>query len=115
MRCFYHSDVEAVGLCKNCHRGLCRACAVEITNGLACRDRCEKEVLALDRTFRRARAATGPAAVLFTGVGAIFVIVGLLSLPSGLLILVVGGFLLAFGALQLLSGRSKSSSPGASA
>ncbi len=44
MKCFYHSDRDAVGTCKSCGKGLCPDCAVDLTKGLACRDKCEKEV-----------------------------------------------------------------------
>ena len=41
MHCFYHSDVDAVGLCKACGKGLCRPCAVDLGEGLACQNSCE--------------------------------------------------------------------------
>lgn len=44
MRCFAHGDVDAVGLCSACDRGVCTACAVDMGRGLACRGRCEPEV-----------------------------------------------------------------------
>ena len=42
MRCFYHQDREAVGLCKSCAKGVCAECAVDLGNALACRNRCEE-------------------------------------------------------------------------
>ncbi len=44
MRCFYHANLEAIGICKSCQRGLCRECAVEMDKGLACQGRCEEDV-----------------------------------------------------------------------
>jgi hypothetical protein len=44
LKCFYHPNFDAVGLCKHCQRGLCPACASERDGGLACRDRHEREV-----------------------------------------------------------------------
>ena len=43
MECFYHTGKSAVGVCKSCQRGLCRGCAKEVTNGIACVSRCETE------------------------------------------------------------------------
>jgi hypothetical protein len=57
MRCYYHHEVDAVCSCKNCGRGLCPACAVDVTNGLACRDRCEEEVRSLNRVISRNKTA----------------------------------------------------------
>jgi hypothetical protein len=44
MKCFYHVDQDAVGACKSCGKGLCTACAVDMTKGLACRGKCENDV-----------------------------------------------------------------------
>lgn len=40
MRCFVHHDAEAVGICKCCFKGACAACAIPVTNGLACSEVC---------------------------------------------------------------------------
>jgi hypothetical protein len=53
MKCFYHPDAEAVGLCKHCQRGLCSACASERDGGLACRDRHESQVDQVSALIRR--------------------------------------------------------------
>jgi len=47
MRCFYHQDREAVGVCKSCGKGLCPECAVDLGKGLACRGRCEADAQAV--------------------------------------------------------------------
>ena len=47
MKCFNHQDRDAVGTCKSCGKGICRDCAVDMTKGLACRDKCEKDVASL--------------------------------------------------------------------
>jgi hypothetical protein len=44
MKCFFHHDCDAVALCHWCNRGLCPDCAVEVSDWLACRDRCESAV-----------------------------------------------------------------------
>ncbi len=44
MRCYYHAEVPAVGICKSCAKGLCVNCQVDLGHGLACKDRCEEEV-----------------------------------------------------------------------
>jgi hypothetical protein len=43
MKCFYHRNLDAVGSCKSCGKGLCPECAVDLGKGLACRDQCEEE------------------------------------------------------------------------
>jgi hypothetical protein len=53
MVCFYHQERQAVGLCKNCQRGLCFECAAEVDISLACRDRCELAVRELNAVMQR--------------------------------------------------------------
>jgi hypothetical protein len=53
MKCFYHAGADAVGICKNCSRGVCAACANERDDGLACRDRCETKVDAITNLVQR--------------------------------------------------------------
>lgn len=47
MKCFYHDDRDAIGICKSCGRGLCRECCFEFRKGLACRGRCEDDAAAV--------------------------------------------------------------------
>ena len=47
MNCFYHPNQPAVGICKSCNRGLCGECAAEVGKAMACRDRCEEDLRAV--------------------------------------------------------------------
>lgn len=49
MRCFYHQDQEAVGICRSCGKAICAACVVDLGKGLACRGRCEEHAQAIIR------------------------------------------------------------------
>ena len=40
MKCYNHPDVDAVGLCKKCLKGICHLCAIEHSNSIVCRDAC---------------------------------------------------------------------------
>jgi len=57
MNCYYHHDHPAVGICKSCNKGLCHECAVDIGNGLACKNACEDEVKALNDMLERNKTA----------------------------------------------------------
>ena len=60
MKCFFHQDRDAVGICKSCERGVCPECAVDLGKGLACRGRCEEDarkiIAALEINVRTAPA-----------------------------------------------------------
>jgi hypothetical protein len=104
VQCYYHQSAAAVGICRNCGRGLCPECAVDLVDGLACRDRCEAKVrsgIALVDTANRQRKTAGTSLFLvITGL----VIIGLGGLlwrdgargPGGLFVL-LGGAFIAYG------------------
>jgi hypothetical protein len=53
MKCFNHPDVEAVGICKSCNKGICKECLTEVENGIACKGKCEDEVKELNSLLKR--------------------------------------------------------------
>ena len=57
MKCFYHETVDAVATCKNCQRALCRECAVDVGNGMACRNACEEQVRILNQMLKKGQNA----------------------------------------------------------
>lgn len=36
MDCYYHDETAAVAVCRSCGKGLCRACGVDVGQGVAC-------------------------------------------------------------------------------
>ena len=98
MHCFYHQDLNAVGLCKACMRGLCADCATEVPNGLACPGRCEKAARSSDISQLLSQGS-----LLYLAIGALFLGHGLYAdVTFGL---VLGGTMLALGAILLVRGR----------
>ncbi len=83
MKCFYHAEADAVGSCKHCHRGVCRACAAEREGGIACKDRHEAAVDQVSALIQRN------------------IHVGLKARPLSLVALLV--FLVALGAMLYLA------------
>ncbi len=55
MKCFNHQEIDAVGICKSCNKGLCPECAAEVDLSLACKATCIEEVAAIDAQIKRAR------------------------------------------------------------
>lgn|GEM_PF-288787 len=108
VKCNYHPDREATGICKCCSRGLCADCQVDVGNGLACRDKCEDNVRAVNayveqnmRTtssvFKSARRTTYYSALFFAALGTIFFSLGYIydegfQQMFGGLFVVYGGF-----------------------
>ena len=44
MKCFYDPSQDAIGVCKSCGRGLSSEFLADMGKGLACKNRCEKDV-----------------------------------------------------------------------
>jgi succinate dehydrogenase/fumarate reductase-like Fe-S protein len=72
MKCFYHNSVDAVAICKNCNRGVCPDCAAEVSNGVACKNRYEAEVEAVNylinqnkTSYQKASSAYARNALIF--------------------------------------------------
>ena len=82
MNCFYHPQVVTVAICKNCNKGLCADCTSDVGNGIACKGKCEAEVLAINAIINRSKTA-------FQKTGNVYIA---LSIPFGIL-----GLLICFG------------------
>lgn len=125
MNCFWHQSDPAVGTCKSCGRGLCAGCSAEVDGGLACRDRCEKDVAAITdlirtnivaardsqrslRGSRRVMMAIGVFIVLF---GVLFIWVSTLGESLIWALLVLGVLIASFGVFQF-SRALRSECPG---
>jgi hypothetical protein len=49
MNCFRHRNVVAIALCRSCGKGLCEECAIEVPNGVACKNSCEERVAFINK------------------------------------------------------------------
>jgi hypothetical protein len=48
MKCFRHHEIDALGICKNCSKGLCSDCLADLKDGIACKDTCTARVEAIN-------------------------------------------------------------------
>lgn len=98
---------------KSCGKGVCRACAVDVGNGLACPGACEQEVRALNRIVQRNKTSHQKAGHAYANIALFYVVAGLLFLTGGLLdwrglrgMLVPAGLLLVVAAaIHFMTGR----------
>jgi hypothetical protein len=91
LKCYVHPNVDAVGVCTSCGRGICRRCAVRLGGKLYCRDDANA-VFGAKPTIVAIREAEGPRRGIGSMLGAIFAYG--LGLVAGLL-----GCLLIFAAI----------------
>ncbi|MFO0880392.1 MAG: hypothetical protein U0840_23855 [Gemmataceae bacterium] len=104
MKCFYHQDRDAVGLCQSCGRGLCLGCAADLTEALACQGKCERSVHRLLAVRKSSLETVRPGLGARLVVPAFLMLTGLLFVAVSQLILSLKLVLLPLGALALLGG-----------
>lgn len=112
MKCFNHADIDAVGICKNCNKGLCQDCLTEVDNGIACTDSCVDEVKQVNelidrnkQAYKTASAAHKRNSWLFGGIGMVFLIFGLQNDGATGLLSIVGFLFLIGAALSMVTSK----------
>jgi hypothetical protein len=53
MKCFVHHDQDAVGICKNCQKGLCPICAVDSGHAITCKGECAERAAGVEKLIQR--------------------------------------------------------------
>jgi sulfite exporter TauE/SafE len=116
VNCYYHPDRPAVGICKHCQRGLCTSCAADVDGSLACKDRHEEQVRALEALTARNLLQAGRVgsvyrrnAIFYFLVGILFAGFGALQIRwlgwQGIFLLAIGVFLLYAAVANYLESR----------
>ena len=53
MKCYYHHDVDAVGICKSCNKGLCEECIELVGRSISCKGDCADTVRLVDTVIKK--------------------------------------------------------------
>ena len=116
MKCFYHNDKDAVGICKSCKKGLCIDCAVDLGKGLACKNYCEEDVKRLiDISQENIQYASNTSKFLQSkktgrpNISKLFIVVGIIITLCGILpgmplfpFFCIGVLFLLYGIISLI-------------
>jgi len=119
MKCFNHQETDAVAICKNCNKALCKDCAAELENGIACKNQCEKAVEEINELVGRSKDSYKMANTSFLTasnsyqklaiwqvlVGIAFIIAGVLFKQN--LFLIILGIIFFIGAVSCYSTSRK--------
>jgi hypothetical protein len=114
MKCFRHPDLDAVGICRGCGKGVCAAhCGQDIGTGLVCCDACRSRVEVVDALNRKTAASYGTMArnvwigpLFFGAMGGVFLFVGLRDHPGPLnFASAMGGLFVLFALVTFLRNR----------
>ncbi len=108
MQCYYHKTVQAVGICKNCQRGLCKKCAEVVGDALACRGDCEDHVALLNQHRGKATNPDAEQAETYRRAAKTYLLYAVCFFVAGGLLLqfTVGDQAKVFGYVCLISGAA---------
>jgi hypothetical protein len=90
VKCFYHRDVDAIGLCKACSKGLCGTCAVDVGSGLACRESCVELVRNINELVERNIRISPASEQLLGKQPRVYLVTGVFAMLGGILFIVLG-------------------------
>ena len=109
MKCYLHRDNDAIALCKTCAKGVCAACAVDVSPGVVCSEECKRSAVETSEMIRASVAArklntrgggsfVQPAFLAVLGI--VFMAAPLIAnRPANRFSLVAGGIMLCFGVI----------------
>ena len=117
MKCYVHTNTDAVGLCSVCARGLCADCVTEARRKLTCRGQCEERAHLLLKVedahvefIEKTRQALSINRKMYYGVAAFLCLTGVILVVDGRsraesLTLFLGYVIAAFGILSFVTAR----------
>ena len=113
MKCFVHNEIDAIGICKRCNKGLCSECAVDLGKGLACKGPCENDVQKLIEAetismgvYQKIDQRNFGISILFCALGAMFLFMGIYS--EGYFTKILGVPFLIYGIFSFAKGKLSS-------
>jgi hypothetical protein len=72
LKCYVHQNVDAVGVCSSCGRGVCRVCAVRLGGKLYCKEDADKVFASKRVVVTSSGVQTGPKRGVGVIIGSIF-------------------------------------------
>ncbi|NVO10811.1 MAG: hypothetical protein HXX16_12665 [Bacteroidales bacterium] len=112
MKCFNHPTIDAIGICKNCNKGLCKDCLTEVENGIACTSTCIEEVKLINslikrnkKSYKTASGAYYRNAFIYAFFGLVFIVFGIISDGLMAFTIIIGVVFFIGAALSVNSGR----------
>ncbi|MFZ6028294.1 MAG: hypothetical protein ACOYYS_11320 [Chloroflexota bacterium] len=107
MKCYNHTEMDAIGICKNCYKAICKQCAVPNEyDFVVCSAKCLEEAAINQKMMDKAKMAYGlkpgrlPVTIIFMLMaGLFFAVIGILALIGGS---VSGMFMLGIGLIFII-------------
>ena len=105
MVCYNDPSEQACGTCKNCCKGLCKQCATDLGDGLACNATCVDNVVKVNTLIYKNVRTNIHTSNKYNVIGILYTVLGGLMIGLNLLIFKkTDVFLIAFGVFFLVYG-----------
>ena len=110
MRCYNHPEKEASAICRACGKAVCSVCANDLGRGIACKNKCEKDVKAIINSLdnnsagyetMKPRLLLRPA--LLGLLGAVFAFYGYTMYGVSNLLFILGSVIILIEGIELVS------------
>ncbi|GLQ30891.1 hypothetical protein [Litoribrevibacter albus] len=114
MKCYKHQDIDAIGLCKSCHKGVCPECSALVGGSVACAESCQEDVAALNYMVERGKKVYknlgkqwGPSVIINGVGGAFFLSFGIYNFGriSSWLLIGLGAIMIVGGIMSAVQGK----------
>jgi hypothetical protein len=102
MKCYNHITIDAVGICKNCNKGVCIECLSEFKNGIACKGNCTEKVKEINRLIDGNINSKNSHAGTYKRNGILYLLMGLVFVIYGTIINTNMEFIAIMGVLFLV-------------
>lgn len=114
MKCYNHNDIDALGTCKACNKGVCKDCLTDVGNGIACSKACVEEVRGVNEliaknkdTYKNISKKYINAGFFYAGLGLLFIILNIYFNNNNQFFFMLSFFIMALGLYNIFTGYSK--------
>jgi hypothetical protein len=108
MNCYRHPENPAVGICKNCSKGVCMNCLTDVGDGIACTETCTdltRKINAMVNSGTKRTSSNGIIYVIF-GISIICIDIFVIKRVNPFL-LGIGATSSAYGVYLIFSNRAR--------
>ncbi|NCD70691.1 B-box zinc finger protein [Mucilaginibacter agri] len=117
MHCYTHPNQQANAICKNCNKGVCPLCAIELEDGIACSEHCAEKVKMINGMINRNQSIQGKtkgayyrAAFIYGALGCLFFATAFMYSDLKFYGFAAGSIFIIGAVLTIISGRKMSRS-----
>lgn len=114
MKCYNYNEVDVLGTCKACSKGICKQCLTDVGNGIACTATCIEEVEQINQLveknktiYKRTAKANIRRGIFYSITGFAFIFINLQTRTDDNFLFFVGTLLIFLGFYSAYTGYTQ--------